>query len=191
MQVELFKNQTPVVIAIDKIWKSEYDTMKISFNKFFVDLLETKYFADIVFDSKLFEFSESLDREFFTNISLLLSSYKGIGSYEAIISIVRAILGQDASVEFSNDGKDIAIISVAKIESNIITHDFNNIIDTAENQIVSIDNSLQAQRNTLIDLLYKFLPAGIKYNISFVAPTLQVVNTKRRKNKNKTTIGVI
>lgn len=188
MEVELFKNQTPVVIAMDKIWKAEYDTMKVSFNKFFVDLLETKYFADIVFDSKLFEFSENFDREFFTNISLLLSSYKGIGSYEAIISIVRAILGQEADVEFSNDGKDISIISVAKIESNIITTEFNNVVDTADNQVVSIDNRLQAQRNTLIDLLYRFLPAGIKYNISFVAPTLQVANIKRRKNK--TTIGI-
>lgn len=187
MQVELFKNQTPLVEAVDKIWLNEYNKQKTELNNFFKVILESQYFADVVFNSNLFEFSNDFDKEFFNNISLLLSTYKNIGSYEAIINICRAILGSDTIVEFSNNGKDITIIATSVVSGIMITTNNDNIITTENDNIVSVNNRLQAQRDQLVDLLYRFLPAGIKYNITFGSPVVKVLKNKKRK-KN---IGII
>ncbi len=184
MQVELFKNQTPVIEVLDKIWKSEYDKQKQELNTFFRFILESQYFSEIVFNSNLFEFSNDFDKTFFSDISLLLSTYKNIGSYEAIINICKAVLGSDTMVEFSNNGKDIMIVATSLTTGNIITTQNENIITTQNENIVSVNNRLQAQRDQLIDLLYKFLPAGIKYNITFGIPTLKIIkNIKLKKQK--------
>ena len=187
MQVEKFKNYTPLIEAVDKIWLSEFEKQKIELNNFFRVILESQYFADIVFNSNLFEFSNDFDKEFFNNISLLLSSYKNIGSYEAIINICRAILGSDTIVEFSNNGKDIMIVAASVVSGFMITTNNDNMITTNSDNIVSVNNRLQAQRDQLVDLLYRFLPAGIKYNISFGLPLVKIVKSKKR-NKN---IGIV
>ena len=187
MQVELFKNYTPLIEAVDKLWLNEFEKQKIELNNFFRVILESQYFADIVFNSNLFEFSNDFDKEFFNNISLLLSTYKNIGSYEAIINICRAILGSDTIVEFSNNGKDITIIATSVVSGNMITTDSDNMITTNSDNIVSVNNRLQAQRDQLVDLIYRFLPAGIKYNITFGSPVVKLVKSKKR-NKN---IGII
>lgn len=170
MQVELFKNQTPVTQALDKVWESEFNKQKNELTTFFSFILESQYFSDIVFNSNLFEFSDDFDKTFFNDISLLLATYKSIGSYEAIINICKAVLGSVTIVEFSNNGKDINIVATSVISGNMITTESDNMITTESDNIVSVNNRIQAQRDQLIDLLYKFLPSGIKYNITFGAP---------------------
>lgn len=167
MQVEPFKEQTPVTQALDKVWESEYNKQQNELTTFFRFILESLYFSDIVFNSTLFEFSNDFDPAFFDDISLLLSTYKNIGSYEAIINICKATLGSDTIVEFSNDGKDMNIVSTSATVGNMITTESDDMITTESDNIVSVNNRLQAQRDQLIDLLYKFLPAGIKYSIAF------------------------
>lgn len=181
MIVEKFNNQTPLIEAIDKIWLVEFNKNKDELNTFFRFILESKYFANIVFNASLFEFSNDFDKEFFNDISLLLSSYKNIGSYEAIINICRAILGSDTIVEFSNNGKDITIMATSVVSGQMTTTENDNIITTENENIVCVNNRLQAQRDQLIDLLYKFLPAGIKYNITFGIPSINQSTIKRKK----------
>lgn len=163
--VEKFANYTTVVQVIDEIWLQEYSKLRKELQDFFNIIAGSKYFAKIIIDSQLFEFSKYFDISFFYNIGLLLSTYKNIGSYEAIIGVCKAILGKDTVVEFSNNGKDINISSKSITTGKIITVENDFILTTENDFMLSINNRLELEKELIIILIRKFLPAGIKYNI--------------------------
>ena len=167
---EKFSNNTPVVQAFDKVFASEVDGVSSSIKELYYQLKDSKYLSNIVFDGELFEFSNVFVKEFFNNIYDIMDSYASIGTHESLISLIKNILGSGTTVEFSSDSLYDLILNIGSsglVGGGIDTVQGDNVVDVSNNSMVYTTNRLGYTEQQLIDLIGKFIPIGIKYQINF------------------------
>lgn len=202
--LEKFKVQTKTIEVYDTCLTAESlivkDNLKIYFDKFY----NTPVFKNILYESDIFEVPSIGDVklfsiEFFNNITEIINTYSSLGSHNAIISLWKAILGDDTIVEFvyrDNDGvftNEVNITSQSTITGDIIDND-NNLLITEDLAIMQwINNRTGLNASELINLINYYIPAGvvIKWNFLLPQPIIQVLKNKYKQKKNKTTNGVI
>jgi hypothetical protein len=171
LNTEKFSNNTPVVRAFDRTFANEVAQTKEDIRQLFFQLKNSKYLSNIVFDSKLFEFSELFVKDFFNNIYQIMESYANIGTHEAIILLVKNILGANTNCSFSSDltyDLILTISSTGVAGGNMITTESDDIVTIDSLNVAYTTNRLGYTEQQLIDLIVKFLPIGIKYKIIFI-----------------------
>jgi hypothetical protein len=171
LNTEKFSNNTPVVKAVDRTFANEVTQAKEDIKQLFFQLKNSKYLSNIVFNSKLFEFSELFVKDFFNNIYQIMESYANIGTHEAIILLVKNILGANTNCSFSNDltyDLILTISSTGVAGGNVITTESDDIVTIDSLNVAYTTNRLGYTEQQLIDLIVKFLPIGIKYKIIFI-----------------------
>lgn len=165
--MEYFNNRTEIVKAFEKLWDSEYKIVGEDLKLFYQNSLRSEEFKDLVYSSQLLEFSNYFGRDFFNDISLVMSSYQNIGTYEALINVIKGIFGEQVIVEFSGDNmQDINVYSSASVEFPIDDTEDNPVVDVDNNRIVAIDNRLNLEFSKIEEAIRLFLPVGIKRNIN-------------------------
>jgi len=171
LNTEKFSNNTPVVKAFDRTFAGEVAQTKEDIKQLFFQLKNSKYLSSIVFDSKLFEFSELFVKDFFNNIYQIMQSYANIGTHEAIILLVKNILGANTNCSFSSDLSYDLIVTISSTGiagGNVITTESDDIVTIDSLNVAYTTNRLGYTEQQLIDLIVKFLPIGIKYKIIFI-----------------------
>ncbi len=171
LNTEKFSNNTPVVKAFDRTFALDISLVKEDLRNLYIQLKNSKYLTNIVFDSKLFEFSELFVKDFFNNIYQIMESYANIGTHEAIILLVKNILGANTNCSFSSDLTYDLILTISSTGiagGNVITTDSDDVITTDSFNVAYTTNRLGYTEQQLIDLIVKFLPIGIKYKIIFI-----------------------
>jgi len=171
LNTEKFSNETPVVKAFDKTFANEIAQAKEDIRQLFFQLKNSKYLSNIAFDSKLFEFSELFVKDFFNNIYQIMQSYANIGTHEAIILLVKNILGANTNCSFSSDLAYDLILTISSTGiagGNVITTESDDIVTIDSLNVAYTTNRLGYTEQQLIDLIAKFLPIGIKYKIIFI-----------------------
>jgi hypothetical protein len=171
LNTEKFSNNTPVVKAFDRTFANEVTQTKEDIKQLFFQLRNSKYLSNIVFDSKLFEFSELFVKDFFNNIYQIMQSYANIGTHEAIILLVKNILGANTNCSFSSDLTYDLILTISSTGiagGNVITTESDDIVTIDSLNVAYTTNRLGYTEQQLIDLIVKFLPIGIKYKIIFI-----------------------
>lgn len=171
LNTEKFSNNTPVVKAFDRTFANEVAQTKEDIKQLFFQLKNSKYLSNIVFDSKLFEFSELFVKDFFNNIYQIMQSYANIGTHEAIILLVKNILGANTNCSFSIDLTYDLILTISSTGiagGNVITTESDDIVTIDSLNVAYTTNRLGYTEQQLIDLIIKFLPIGIKYKIIFI-----------------------
>jgi hypothetical protein len=162
---EIFKNTTEVVKAYNNLWAREFEKMEADLINYYNQLFITDVYKNIIFDAEVFEFSQNFDRASFDDINKLFSTYKSLGTYEAIIAVVKAFLGATAQVSFSDNGQTITITGVGVNSQNMTTVNDENIVTPDGTPILTVNNRLNLKFTELEYLIRLFLPAGIKYTI--------------------------
>jgi hypothetical protein len=171
LNTEKFSNNTPVAKAFDRTFANEVAQTKEDIKQLFFQLRNSKYLSNIVFDSKLFEFSELFVKDFFNNIYQIMESYANIGTHEAIILLVKNILGANTNCSFSSDLTYDLILTISSTGiagGNVITTESDDIVTIDSLNVAYTTNRLGYTEQQLIDLIVKFLPIGIKYKIIFI-----------------------
>jgi hypothetical protein len=186
--MEYFNNRTEVVKAFEYLWEKEFEIVGNDLKLYYQNSLRSQEFRDIVYQSNLLEFGNYYGQEFFSDVSLILSSYQNIGTYESIISIAKGIFGSQVQISFTGDNmQDINISSSANAEYPMVDVDNNSIVDINNNQLVSIDNRLNLEANKIEQVIRLFLPVGVKHNITLGILTNKSMSIKlknKRGSKN-------
>jgi hypothetical protein len=172
LNTEKFSNETPVVKAFDRTFALDVSLVKEDLRNLYIQLKNSKLLSNIVYDGELFEFSELFIKDFFNNIYEIMESYANIGTHEALILLIKNILGSNTTVSFSDDvDYDIIIdiFSVGLTGGFILTTQNDDIITTQNQPMIYITNRLGFTEQQLLDLIGKFIPIGIKYKINFNA----------------------
>lgn len=170
LNTEKFSNETPVVKAFDNTFALDVSMVKEDVRNLYIQLKNSKLLSNIVYDGQLFEFSELFVKDFFNNIYEIVKSYANIGTHEALILLIKNILGSNTTVSFSDDvDYDIIInISSAGLTGGIIlTTEDDEVVTTNNENMVYVSNRLGYTEQQLLDLIGKFIPIGIKYKINF------------------------
>ena len=152
--MDYFNNRTEIVKKVEKLWEAEYKVLSDSLVSFYANTLRSGAFNDAVYNSELLEFTNYFGREFFKDISLVISSYQNIGTYESVINLIKGIFGEQVIVFFSGENmQDINVQSTASIEYPLDDAGGNPIVTTLDERIVAIDNRLDLQYNKIIEVL--------------------------------------
>ena len=196
MNTEKFKVQTPTIIDYDKVFDTETSIMTNGLISYFNKFYDTEVFKNILYESDLFEIPtidgvKFFALSFFDNIARILSTYSSLGSHNAIISLWRGILGDEAQIEFiyrDNDGiytDEVNISTIATTSGDLLTADGEQLITTTEEDVLQwINNRTGLQTNELIALVNYYIPAGIYIKWNFVAPS-QLSTFKKITKKRK------
>ena len=170
LNTEKFSNETPVVKAFDRTFALDVSMVKEDIKNLYIQLKNSKLLSNIVYDGQLFEFSELFVKDFFNNIYEIVQSYANIGTHEALILLVKNILGSNTTVLFSSDVDYDVIINISStglIGGLILTTEDDEVVTTNNENMVYVTNRLGYTEQQLLDLISKFIPIGIKYKINF------------------------
>lgn len=171
LNTEKFTNNTPVVKAFDRTFAGEVAQTKEDIRQLYFQIKNSEYLSSIVFDSKLFEFSELFIKDFFNNIYEIMESYANIGTHEAIILLVKNILGANTSCSFGSDSVYDLILTISSTGiagGSVITTTSDDVVTTNGLNVAYTTNRLGYTEQQLIDLITKFIPIGIRYKIIFI-----------------------
>ena len=170
LNTEKFSNETPVVKAFDRTFALDVSMAKEDIRNLYIQLKNSKLLSNIVYEGQLFEFSELFIKDFFNNIYEIMQSYANIGTHEALILLIKNILGSNTTVSFSDDTDYDIIINISSaglVGGTILTTEDDEVVTTNNENIVYVSNRLGYTEQQLLDLISKFIPIGIKYKINF------------------------
>ena len=197
MATEKFKVQTKTIEVYDTCLTAESKIVIDSLKSYFVNFYATDVFKNILYESDLFEIPtidgvKFFALSFFDNITRILSTYSSLGSHNAIISLWKGILGDEAIIEFiyrDNDGvytDEVNISTIATTQGDLLDAEGNQLITTTEEDVLQwINNRTGLETNELIALVNYYIPAGIYIKWNFVTPpqTLKTTKTKSKRRK--------
>lgn len=163
---EKHSNTTAVVEALNQIFDTQLSQLETDLTTINNQLLDLPQTSEILYNSGAFEFSEVFDREYFVDISKIVSNYQSLGSYEGIIAVIKGIFGSPTMVEFQNGGKTIYVSNYGRDLGFISTFDDSLVLQEDNISLMKyVNNRLQTTFNNTIKLIRYFFPVGIKYEI--------------------------
>lgn len=157
------------------IWQACNEYTLAQMKLFFDNAYGSKGLGEILYDGNYIELVKAIKRSIFlASYGAIIASFKKTGTYESLITIIKAIFGADAGITFTVDSPGVLGIDIAQHSSDVlnwVTRDNQSIVTRNDDNLIFQVFINQVYIDEVINLFNQFLrPAGIVYliNITYV-----------------------
>ncbi|MDR2426816.1 MAG: hypothetical protein LBD46_06550 [Endomicrobium sp.] len=158
-----------------KIWKACNDYTLANLRTYFENAYSSQGLGEIIYDGQYIEISKAIRRDIFLqSFDTIMQSLDKTGTFEMLITIIKAIFGADAGITFNMTSPGVLEIDIEQHSSDVsnwIAKDGENIITIDGDNLIFQIFINQIYIDEVINLFNQFLkPAGIVYfmNITYV-----------------------